>query len=155
MKEWGKSEGARNFSATRIKAYINAPIIDNFDNSKEEPAKFLVRRYHNEKIWLDEPIAITDNLINFITSIPLSGEPIPVGSKNLALLEWLTRLNKKCKNSKGLQINSIESLTIKWTTLIISICLTISYRPFDVKLDILEDIEGVPPMEKLKVGLTT
>ena len=50
----GKREGAKNLSAARIKTYLNAPIIDNFRNLKEEVAKFLVSRYHNGKIWLDE-----------------------------------------------------------------------------------------------------
>ena len=92
---------------------------------------------------MDKPITITRKLMNFITSIPLNGEPVPVGSKNPALLERFTGSSQKGKNSKGLQINSIESPTVKWTTLIISIYLTISGQPSDIKLDMLEDIEGV------------
>ena len=102
LREWGKSEGARNLSIARIKTYLIAPIIDNFNNFKEEATKFLVSKYHDEKMWLDEPIAITSKIINLITDLPLSGEPIPVGSKNLALLEQLTRSSQKGKNSKGI-----------------------------------------------------
>lgn len=85
LREWGKSEGARNLSTTRIKTYFNAPIIDNIDNLKEEATKFLVSRYHDGKIWLDEPIGIIGKLINFITSLPLNGETIPIGLKNPTL----------------------------------------------------------------------
>lgn len=53
LKEWAKSEGARNLSTARTKTYLNAPIIDNFNNLKEEAAKFLISRYHDGKIWLD------------------------------------------------------------------------------------------------------
>ena len=35
MKEWEKSEYARNIMATRIKSYLKAPIIDNFGTLKE------------------------------------------------------------------------------------------------------------------------
>jgi len=50
LREWEKSENARNITATRIKSYLNAPIIDNFGTLKEQAAKFLVTRYHDEKI---------------------------------------------------------------------------------------------------------
>ena len=53
LREWAKSENARNVMAARIKSYLNAPIIDNFGTLKEEAAKFLVSRYHDRKIWLD------------------------------------------------------------------------------------------------------
>ena len=33
-------------------------------------------------------------------------------------------------------------MTVKWTALIISICLTISGRSSDIKLDMIEAIEG-------------
>ena len=42
MKEWAKSENAKNIMATRIKSYLNAPIIDSFRTLKEEVVKFLV-----------------------------------------------------------------------------------------------------------------
>ena len=86
MKEWEKSENARNVTATKIKSYLNAPIIDNFGTLKEEAVKFLVSRYHDGKIWLDQPITINNKLINFITGLSLNGEPVPVGSKNPSLL---------------------------------------------------------------------
>ena len=85
MREWEKSENARNITATRIKSYLNAPIIDNFGTLKEQAAKFLVTRYHDEKIWIDQPIAISGKLISFIIGLPLNGEPVLVGSKNPAL----------------------------------------------------------------------
>ena len=109
----------------------------------EEAIKFLISRYHDGKIWLDQPIAITGKLINFITGLPLNREVILVSSKNPSLLERFTGSTQKGKNSKGLQINSIEAPLVKWTTLIISICLTISSQPSNIKLDMLEVIEGV------------
>ena len=98
--------------------------------------------YHDGNIW-HQPIAITKKLISFITGLPLNGEPIPVSSKNPTLLEKFTGSPQKGKNSKGLQINSIEASLVKWMSLIISIYLTIFGRPSDIKLDMLEAIEEV------------
>lgn len=67
MKEWTKCENARNITVARIKSYLNAPIIDNFGTLKEKAVKFIVSRYHDGKIWLDQPITINNKLINFIT----------------------------------------------------------------------------------------
>ena len=65
----------------QIKYYLNAPIIDNFKTLKEEAVKFLMSWYHDDKIWLDQPITINAKLINFITDLPLDGdwveEPCP------------------------------------------------------------------------------
>ena len=82
-------------------------------------------------------------LINFITDLPLNGELVPIGSKNPTLLEKFTGSTQRGKNSKGLKISSIESSLVKWTTLILSIYLTIFGRPSDIKLDMLEAIDGV------------
>ena len=90
MKEWEKSKNARNIMTSRIKSYLSAPIIDNFGTLKEEVVKFLVSRYHDGKIWLDQPININNKLINFIIGLPLNGELVPVESKNPALLEKFT-----------------------------------------------------------------
>ena len=90
MKEWEKSENARNITTARIKSYLNAPIIDNFGTLKEEAIKFLVSQYHDGKIWLDQPITINNKLINFITDLLLNGESVPVGLKNPTLWEKFT-----------------------------------------------------------------
>ena len=82
-------------------------------------------------------------MINFIISLPLNGELVPVRSKNPALLEKFTGSTQRGNNSKGLQINPIESSLVKWTTLIISICLTIFGQPSDIKLDMHEGINRV------------
>lgn len=143
MKEWAKSENARNIIVARIKSYLNVPIIDSFRTLKEEVVKFQVSRYHERKIWLDQPITINNKLINFIISLPLNGELVPVGSKNPTLLEKFIGSIRRGKNSKGLQIKSIESSSVRWTTLILSICLTIIGQPSDIKLNMLEAINGV------------
>ena len=87
MKEWEKSENARNITTSRIKLYLNASIIDNFGTLKEEAVKFLVSQYHDGKIWIDQTMTINTKLIKFITNLPLNEEQIPVGLKNPALLE--------------------------------------------------------------------
>lgn len=73
MRDWLKCDNARNITATRIKSYLNAPIVNKFGALKEEVIKFIVRWYHDRKIWLDQPIAITNKLINLITGVPLNG----------------------------------------------------------------------------------
>lgn len=143
MREWSQSDNARNITTTRIKSYLNAPIVDNFGTLKEEATKFLLSWYHDSKIWLDQPITINAKLISFITGLPLNGDQVPIGSKNPALLEKFTGSSQRGKNSKGLQINSTKSPLVKWTKLIISICLTISGRLSDVKIGMLEAINGV------------
>ena len=50
IRDWSKSQGARNITLARIKSYLNAPIVDNFGTLKEEATKFLVSRYHDNKI---------------------------------------------------------------------------------------------------------
>lgn len=102
LREWEKSENSQNVSAAGINSYLNTPIIDNFGTLKEDASKFLVSRYHDGNIWLDQPRAIIRKLINFIIGLPLNEEPILVGSKNPALLEKFTRSTQKGKNSKGL-----------------------------------------------------
>ena len=82
-------------------------------------------------------------MINFIIGLPLNREPVPIGSKNPTLLEKFTGSTQRGKRSKGLQINLIESSSVRWTTLILSIFLTISGQPLDIKLDMLEAIDSV------------
>ena len=42
MRDWTKSENARNVTTARIKSYLNAPIVDNFGTFKEEVIKFII-----------------------------------------------------------------------------------------------------------------
>ena len=111
LREWGKNENARNLTIAIIKSYLNAPIIDNFGNLKEEVAKFIVSRYHDGILWLDQPIAIIEKLINFIIGLPLNGEPILVGSKNPSLLERFTISTQKGKKLKR-TTNQLHGSTI-------------------------------------------
>ena len=78
------------------------PIVDNFGTLKEEATKFLMSRYHDDKIWLSQPFTINTKLINFITDLPLNGDQVPVEFENLALLEKFTGSSQRGKNSKGL-----------------------------------------------------
>lgn len=143
MKHWEKSENTRNVIVARIESYLNTPIVDKFGTLKEEAIKFLVSRYHDGKIWQHQPIAITDKLIIFITNLTLNRELVPVRSKILAPLEKFIGSTQRGKNSKGLQINSMESLWVQWTTLIMSIFLTICGWPSNINLDMMEEIDGV------------
>ena len=150
MRDWAKCDNARNVTTTRIKSYLNAPIVDNFGSLKEEVVKFIVSWYHDGKIWLDQPIATIGKLINFTTGLPLNGEHVPISSKNPALLEKFRGSTQRGKNSKGLQINSIESsLAAKYTALIISIYLMIFGWPSYIKLHMLEAIYGVTNHAKI------
>lgn len=114
-----------------------------FDNIKEEVAKFLVSHYDDVKIWLDKPIEITPKIINFITRLLIKGYHVPTSVKNMDLFEKFISSNSKGKNSKGLKINSIEMLTIKWASLIVSIFLTASGILSDVKLNMIEAIDNI------------
>ena len=100
MKDKGKNESGRNITASIVKSYMNAPIIDNFRTLKEEVFKFLVSWYHDGKIWLDHPITINNKLINFITNLPLNGEPVLVRSKNPTFLEKFIGSTQRGKNYK-------------------------------------------------------
>lgn len=143
LKEWGQTKGSRALSIAKIKTYLNAPIMANFDNINEEACKFLVSRYHDGKIWINHPIEITPKLINFITRLPVKGDLVLVRVTNMSLVEKFIGSSSKVKNSKGLQINSIEMSTIKWVTLIVSIYLTASAHSLDVKLNMLEAIDNI------------
>lgn len=120
----GQTKGYRDLFVAKIKAYLNSPIMGIFDNLKEEASKFLVSRYHDGKIWIDDPIEITPKLINFITGLPVKGELVQFDVKNMALVKNITCSSSKGKNYEGLQTSSIEMLTIKWVALIVSIFLT-------------------------------
>jgi len=110
--------------------------------------------YDDGRIWLDQQITINAKLINFIIGLPLNGDQVPIRSKNPTLLENVIGSSQRGKNSKGLQINSIESPLVKWTALIVSICLTISGRSSDVKLNMLEAIDGVTNHRKMYSWVT-
>ena len=62
LGEWEKSEGAQNLSTSRIKTYLNLPIINNFGNLEEEASKLLVSRYHNGKFGWTSQLQSLENL---------------------------------------------------------------------------------------------
>lgn len=62
--------------------------------------------------------------------------------KNPALLEELIG-SQASKNYKGIMINHITNMTIKWTTIIVPIYLMNSSKTFDVKQDMLEMIKNI------------
>lgn len=152
LKERGWTKGSMALATAKIKNYLNAPILETFDNLKEEAAKFLVSRYHNMKIWLDEPIEINLKFVNFIAKLSVKGGLAPVRVKNLALIEKFTGSSNKGKNSKGFPITSIKMPTNKWVSIIISMFLKILGWSFDVKLNLLEAIDNIAYNEKYTTG---
>ena len=91
---------------------------------------------------MSKPIEITPTLIAYITSLPTKGDPILVTSKSPSLLEELIG-SRTSKNSKGVMIHHISNLTIKWTTIIVSICLMNFGRPSNMKREMLEAIKNI------------
>ena len=74
-----------------------------FGGTKETAVKFIISRYHNDKIYFDRPIDISGEVIYKLTGLSNQGEPIPVGIKE-GLFEELTRSASR-KNSKGIMIS--------------------------------------------------
>lgn len=51
--------------------------------------------------------------------------------------------NKYGKKYKGIIINQIQELLVKWIAIIVSIFLTLSGKPFYVKKEMLESIKNI------------
>lgn len=137
FKKWAYPEGNWNVDSVyltnaKITSYLNAPLITPFGALKEEATKFIVNRYHIGKFWLHELVDVTPVLISYITGLPANGDLFLISTKNPTLLEELIG-SKASKNSKGVMINDITNMEVKWTTIIVSICLTNFGWPFDVK----------------------
>lgn len=126
----------------KIHSYLYAPLIAPFSTLKEDDAKVIVSQYHNEKLWIPEPVDITIDLIAHITGLPTIVDPIPVSSKNLLLLKEPTG-SWANKNSKGIMINHIANMEMKYKVAIVSIFLTNSSWPSDVKQEMLEEIKNI------------
>ena len=99
---------------------------------KEEATKFIVSLYHNDFFWLLEPVAMTTDILAYNIGLPTRGDPVPVSSKGLTLLEELIE-SPPIKNSKVIMINHITNMEVKWTIIIVSIFLTNYSWPFNIK----------------------
>ena len=108
----------------KFKTYLNAPLVVSFGSLKEEATKFIMSHYQKGKLWLSNLVEITPKRIVCITSLPTSRHLVPMMLNNCPLIEGIIG-RKVGKNSKGLMINQIQKLSIKWTTIITSNCLKI------------------------------
>jgi hypothetical protein len=78
-------------------------------------------------------------MIHRVTGIPHGGTPVP---KTLNSNDWIQAFTggTSTKNSKGLLINRVTNLKVKWTCVIVSLCFTAVGQASYVKLTMLEPI---------------
>jgi hypothetical protein len=67
--KWGMEDGhwkteTKFLENAGIKHLLGAPQVVDFGRWKEEATKFIISRYHEGYVWLDEPIAITRGIIH-------------------------------------------------------------------------------------------
>jgi hypothetical protein len=80
---------------------------------KEEVEKFIVSRYHQGYLWLNEAIEITGGLLYRILGIPREGAKVPKSTNSNDWMQFLTG-STTTKNSKGLLINKITDPKARW-----------------------------------------
>lgn len=56
-----------------IREIWGALLVADLQGMKEEAAKYLVSRYHSEKLWLDQTHSFSDMTIQLITGLPYKG----------------------------------------------------------------------------------
>ena len=77
-----------------------------------------------------------------IISLLRRGSIIPITNNAHTLVKECTG-SFAGNNSKGLIFNKVQSGNYKWVALIISLCLTNSGRPYDLRLYMLEVVKQV------------
>lgn len=142
VKEWGLTEkkvwgvSASMLMKDGILTYLSAPQIAKMGNLTDLAAKYIVRRFHDGKIWLDHLVEIKENLIHHVTGLPRTGERVPMDIPIEKMLR--EQLGPEGgMNSKGICIGQIKHNSVKWALMIISICLTNDGRPSSVKKEVL------------------
>jgi hypothetical protein len=118
------------------------PQVADMGRWKEEVEKFIVSRYHQGYLWLDQPIEITGGLLYRILGIPRTGAKVPKSANTNDWMQFLTG-SVTTKNSKGLLINKITNLRACWTAIIIYLCFTPAGRASDIKMTMVEAIAQV------------
>jgi len=77
MHEGSWKEETKFLEKSGIRQILGDPQIVDMGWWKEEVAKFIVNRYHQGYLWLDQPIEIDGGLIYHITSIMKIGAKVP------------------------------------------------------------------------------
>jgi len=123
-----------------ILMYMSAPQIAKMGNLKDLAAKYIVSRFHDGKLWLDNPIEITEHLIHHVTGLPRSGEKVPMDMPIAKMVQEQLGSEEGGINSKGIHIGQVKHNFVRWALTIISICLTNVGRPSSVKKEVLPAI---------------
>ena len=108
----------------RILTYLSAPQIAKMGNLKDLVAKYIVSRFHDGKLWLDNLIEITEDLIHHVIGLPRSGEKLPMDIPTKKMLQEQLGSEEGGMNSKGIRIGQIKHKLVRWALTIIAICLT-------------------------------
>jgi hypothetical protein len=77
MHEGSWKEETKFLEKERIRHILGAPQNIDMGRWKEKAMKFIVSRYHQGYIWIDQPIAITSILIHHITNILKTRAKVP------------------------------------------------------------------------------
>ena len=83
--------------------YVNASLMAIFGGTKEIAVKFVIRRYHNDRFYFDQPVDISGEVISKLIGLSNKGDPVLVGIKE-GLVEELT-WSASGKKLKGLMIS--------------------------------------------------
>ena len=70
-----------------ILMYLSAPQIEKMGNLKDLAAKYIVSRFHDGKLWLDNPVEIIEDLIHHVTGLPKTGERVPMDIPTTKMLQ--------------------------------------------------------------------
>jgi len=106
-------------------------------NLKDLAAKYVVSRFHDGKLWLENPIEITADLIHHVTRLPKTGEKVPMDMPMAKMVQDELGSEEGGTNSKGIRISQVRHDSVKWALTIIVVCLTNAGRSSSVKREVL------------------
>jgi len=143
LREWGLIE--RNIwrepvaiiNNSGISRYLGAPQIAKMGNLKDLAAKYIVSRFHDGKLWLDNPVEITEDLIHHVMGLPKKGDRVPMDMPSAKMIEEELGSEEEGTNSKGIRISQARHDYVKWVLTIIVVCLTNVGRPSSIKREVL------------------
>ena len=93
-------------------------------NLKDLAAKYIVIIFHDGKLWLDNLVEITEDLIHHVTGLPKIGERVPMDIPTAKMLQEQLGSEEGDTNSKGIRIGQIKHNSVRWALTIIAIFLT-------------------------------
>lgn len=56
-------------------------------NLKDLATKYIVSRFHDGKLWLENPVEITEDLIHHVTGLPKKGDKVPMDMPSAKMIE--------------------------------------------------------------------